>query len=128
MKTRRCHVCKCTESRRCAGHCGQCWWLGEDLCSSCGVLSARHLQKRPSKRCPRKFWWTRHVDIEMGFVRWILRYLIDGRVYGSDFCQNIEEITEFGRAMIAAQLRMIRFHHRIRLAGVRSLTQEKARG
>ncbi len=98
------------------------------MCSSCGVLAARHLQDRPSKRCPRKFWWTRHVDIEMGFVCWSLRYLIEGRVYGSDFSRDIEKIMGFGRAMIAAELRMIRFHHRIRLAGVRSLTHQKARG
>lgn len=125
MKIRRCHVCKCTETSACPG---RCWWIGEDLCSSCGLLASRHFRERPLLRRPRKFWWVRHVDLEMGFVTWSIRYFINGRVYGSDLCRDIEHIRQNGRDMLARELRMIRFHHRIRLAGLRGLNQEKVRG
>lgn len=122
MKTRRCHVCKCTDTNACPG---RCWWIGEDLCSSCGIRAARHLQERAHSGRPKKFWWTRHVDIEMGFVVWCLRYLVNGRMYGSDLSKTIEEIQQGGRDSLAAELRMIRFHHRIRLAGVRGVARER---
>lgn len=32
MKERACRVCGCTQSRACPS---RCWWIEEDLCSSC---------------------------------------------------------------------------------------------
>lgn len=125
MKERRCHVCRCTETRACPG---RCWWIGQDLCSSCGIRASRHLRERPLLRQPRKFFWKRHVDIEMGFVSWSLRYCINGRMYGSDLTLTIEDLQMHGRAGAAQQLRMIRFHHRICRAGLRAVVQEKKYG
>lgn len=32
LGVRHCWVCLCTEARACPG---RCWWVAEDLCSSC---------------------------------------------------------------------------------------------
>lgn len=122
MKVRRCHVCRCTELRACPG---RCWWIGWDLCSSCGPAAARHLRERPLLRRPRRFYWTRHADIEMGFVRWSLRYVIDGQCFGSDICKGIDELQIDGRGEVAHQLRMARSQGRVHAAALRAAAKQR---
>lgn len=124
MNIRRCHVCKCTETNACPG---RCWWIGEDLCSSCGVRASRHLRERPLLCRPRKFYWVRHIDIEMGFVRWSLRYCINGQMFGSDLHCGILEAQKYGRHWVANQLVEMRSYHQINLATLRvAATPESA--
>ena len=123
MKIRRCHVCKCTETSACPG---RCWWIGQDLCSSCGPRAARHLRERVPLRQPRKFYWLRRVDVELGLVTWCLRWIVAGKAHGFDVCKDILEIQADGRSLAASILRRARFAERIRVADLRRTTQQKA--
>lgn len=105
MQERSCRGCGCTWTNACPGG---CWWIETDLCSSC-----RHLRDRKMLRRPRRFWWCRHVDLEMGFVRWSPRFVFNGRIYGHDLVLSIEMIRHDGREMVAKELRRIRFSLRL---------------
>lgn len=88
------------------------------------MRAARHLKERVPSGPPKKFWWTRHVDIEMGFVRWSLRYCANGQLFGEDLHLCIIDINVMGRFVVAHQLRKVRFRQRIRLADLRGEARE----
>jgi hypothetical protein len=113
-RTRRCHVCGCTWHNACPG---SCWWIGADLCSSCGPNAARHLRERPKLRRVRDFHWTRYVN-DQGFVVWRLIYVRNGRVYGHEFTRHKIDIQKFGRAEVARELHRARFSMRIYLLDI----------
>lgn len=76
---------------------------------------------------PRKFYWTRHADVEMGFVRWTLRYVVNGECFGCDVCIAVYALQDEGRRYGANNLRRIRFHHRMELANLRKRPNPLAR-
>lgn len=110
-RERSCHVCGCTWHNACPG---SCWWIGQDLCSSCGPEAARHLRTRPMLRRPRRFHWTRQVD-DQGFVVWRLTYVRGGRPYGVLVRIHRREIQKYGRVAVARELHRARFTARLDL-------------
>ncbi|MEQ1512942.1 MAG: hypothetical protein ABL934_09710 [Lysobacteraceae bacterium] len=125
MKIRRCHVCKCTDTNACPGGCR---WIGEDLCSSCGPRAARHLRERPLLLYDYKFRWRRRVDIEMGFVTYCMRYVVQDQIYWAEESFDILEIQRYGRSFVAHRLHKARFLMRIQLAQLQGVTQEPSNG
>lgn len=110
-RERSCHVCGCTWHNACPG---SCWWIGADLCSSCGPKAARHLRERPMLRRVRRFHWTRQVD-DQGFVVWRMTYVRKGRPYGFLVRFHPREIQKYGRVEVARELHRARFSARIHL-------------
>lgn len=110
---RRCHVCGCTDMHACPG---RCWWVGADICSSCGIAASRHLRERSPLRRPRRRYWTKHVDIEMGFVTWHLRAVVRSKCLGIDVTLGIDELAVLGRRYAAHVIRQARSDIRWQLA------------
>jgi hypothetical protein len=104
-RERRCHVCRCTETRACPG---RCWWIGADLCSSCGPRAARHLKHRQPKRITARFWFRRYAQFNLDLVTWTLSARIGSRVYQVEQSFDISDIKHRGRDRVADTLRVLR--------------------
>lgn len=61
----------------------------------------------------------------MGFVRWTLRYVVDGQCFGIDICKGIDELQIDGRGEVAHQLRMARCQGRVHAAALRAAAKQR---